>query len=97
MFVLSTFGKDPDDKLDYMVDWAGSLDGGDSILTSVWAVEEGSCTISNPSNTATTATVWIEGGVNGEKCVIRNRVTTAAPTPIPRTMDQSIVLYIRSR
>lgn len=88
---LSWPNKDPDEVLDYKLDWTARLDG-DTISTSTWTVPAG-LTNAGDSNTTTAATVWISDGTEGTKYTILNRITTAAG----RTMDQSVSLYIQSR
>jgi len=71
--------KDPDEKLDYTVNWATWL-GVDTIASSVWAVDTGLTISSSPavSNTTTTATAWVEGGTNKNRYKLTNTITTAA-------------------
>lgn len=89
--------KDPDEVLDYEVDWQDAttptLEAGETLSTSVFSVVTGTVVIDSQSNTTTVATVWLSGGTNGEDCELLNRVTTSAG----RTYDQSIKLRIRSR
>lgn len=83
--------KDPDEVLDYHVDWTARLDG-DTILTSIWEMPVG---IIKDSDNATndSTTIWLSGGTLGANYVMVNRVTTAAG----RTMDQSVKLKVRTR
>lgn len=92
MLTLATFGKDPEDIIDYTVNWANVL-GEDTINTSTWEVEEGTVTVDSNSFTDTTTTVWVSGGVLSEKTILRNQITTDGG----RTMDQSVVLRVRTK
>ena len=95
---MSFFVKDPNAILDYQINWATWL-GSDTINTSTWTVPTG-ITAGNgsngapaPSNTTTTATVWLIGGTAGVEYTLVNRITTVAG----RTMDHSIVVIVRER
>lgn len=84
--------KDPDEVLDYQVDWSARL-GGDTIATSVFTLEQAAgLAIDSQSNAAKTATVWLSGGTNGVTGWLLNRITTAGG----RTFDEVIQLAIVS-
>lgn len=84
--------KDPDEVLDYQVDWSARL-GDDTIATSAFTLEQDAgLTIDNKSNGSKTATVWLSGGTNGETGWLLNRITTAGG----RTFDEVIQLAIVS-
>jgi hypothetical protein len=85
---IKTFVKDPNAKLDYMIDWAAWL-GADTIATSTWVTPAG-LTATSPSNTTTTATVWLESGTVGSQYLVTNRITTAGG----RTNDRSILIQV---
>jgi hypothetical protein len=83
--------KDPDEVLDYQVDWTDRLDE-DTITSSDWTVPDG-ITQDSESSSTTTATIWLSGGTLGDTYVLLNRVVTAGG----RTMDQSVRLKIKSK
>lgn len=83
--------KDPDEVLDYILDWADRL-GEDTIATSSWTVPTGINKDSDSSDD-TTATIWLSGGDEGESYSFVNRVVTAAG----RTMDQTVKLKVKTR
>lgn len=83
--------KDPDEVLDYQINWADRLDG-DTIASSSWILPDG-ITKDSDSNADTTTTVWLSGGVLGSSLLITNRIQTAGG----RTMDQSVKLKIKSK
>lgn len=90
--------KDPDEVLDYQLDWADPddprLEVGETLLTSVWSVPTGDVVVDSSDYVATgLSTVWLSGGTAGSKCVLLNRVTTSGG----RTYDQSVVLRIRDK
>lgn len=84
--------KDPDEVLDYVVNWAARLES-DTIVTSTWPTVPAGITKNSDTNTATTTTIWLSGGVLGAAYEFVNRVVTAAG----RTMDQTIKLKIKTK
>ncbi len=87
----SHFIKDPDEILDYKVDWSDWLVS-DTINTSTWTVPAG-LTAGAASNTTTTATQWISGGTAGTTYTVTNRIVTAGL----RTAERSITIKVQSR
>lgn len=90
--------KDPDEVLDYELDWADPDNGprlvtNEQLLTSVWTVPVGDVVINSSSFTAGgLSTVWLSAGTDGTACVLNNRVTTS----MGRTYDQEVKLRIRT-
>lgn len=83
--------KDPDEVLDYQIDWSTRL-GGDTISSSEWTVPDG-LTEDSATNDTTTATIWLSGGVLGKVYEVQNRIVTAGG----RTMDQTVLLAIATK
>lgn len=84
--------KDPDEVLDYQVDWSARL-GDDTISSSVFTLEQAAgLVIDSQSNAAKTATVWLSGGTTGGTGWLLNRITTAGG----RTFDEVIQVAIIS-
>lgn len=83
--------KDPDEVLDYQLDWSARLDE-DTIVTSTWVVPTG-ITKDSDTNTTDTTTIWLSGGTTGEAYTLANRITTVGG----RTMDQSVKIKIKVR
>lgn len=84
-----TWFKDPDDVLDYTIDYDGEdWLGSDTIATSSWVAETG-ITIDSDTNDTTTTTVWLSGGTADTNYIVTNSIVTAAG----REKDES--LYIR--
>jgi hypothetical protein len=75
--------KDPDDIVDLQFDWTNRLEAGETIATSAFTIDEGTITIDEvggakpPSIDGSFTTFWVRGGVDGETCVITNRVVTS--------------------
>lgn len=90
------FLKDPDAVLDYAFDWSAWLAAeNDTIATVEWEVPAGITqeTDPAPSNTDTTATVWLSGGTDGQNYLVTCRITTAAG----RVDDRTMRISVRSR
>ena len=87
---MFTSAKDPDDALDYLVDWNAWLDG-DTIASSTFSlILPSGLVIDRQSWTATSSVVWLSGGIIGNSQILCRITTTAG-----RTKDQTVVLRIR--
>lgn len=91
MTILNVPNKDPDEILDYQIDWSERL-GTDIITTSIWILPGGITENSN-SFTDTTATIWLSGGTDGARYDLVNRVTSSGG----RTLEQTISLLVLAR
>ena len=95
--------KDPDEILDYQLDWANPqkprLVTNETLVSSAWTVIQGSVVLGTGTNGAPAptfapsglSTVWLKGGVIGEMCILNNRVTTSAG----RTYEEEVKLRVR--
>jgi hypothetical protein len=83
---------DPDDRIDYRIDYAGNWRDSDEIESQDWFVESGVVTIDDMALSADgqEAIVWL---VNGEPgyLVLTNRIQTA----LGRQIDTSIRVRVR--
>lgn len=84
--------KDPDEVLDYTLDWTDRLEDDETIDTSTFELASGGVNIDSSSELEGITTVWLSGGAADEVCLITNRVITSAG----RTYEQSVKLRIRS-
>lgn len=85
--------KDPDEILDYQIDWTTRLEG-DTISSSEWVIVSGvGLTANNAAKTDTTTRIWLTGGTEGVTYILRNRVVTAGL----RTMDQTAQILIATK
>lgn len=82
--MATTIDKDPSAILDYTFDWAKWLAAGETISTSTWTVSN--VTKDSDSNTTTTATVWLSGGIAGTSGSAVNRIVTSAGRQDERTL-----------
>ena len=89
---MSTYTKDPDAVLDYVVDWTEWLGSDDVITEASWQVAP-PLSVTSSENTEHTATVWLAGGEIGET----HRATCRIVTNKGRTEDRTIRLRIAHR
>ena len=89
MSVLRTITKDPNEVLDYTIDWSIFLDG-DTISSDIWTVASGITSVLETS-TATTSTIWLSGGTLATSYTVANKIVTAAGRTAERTLTISIV------
>lgn len=87
--------KDPDEVLDYKIDWTDRMASNDTIATSTWTITETDGVLVKGTNsfTDTTTTVWLSAGTDGQTYELNNRITTS----LLRTMDQTVRIRIKSR
>ncbi len=85
--------KDPNEVLDYQMDWSDRLEDGETILTSTFVVASGDIAKDSQEFSGALTTVWFSGGTEGVKNVITNRVVTSDG----RTYDESAIIRIRSK
>lgn len=90
---LSFDAKDPDEVLDYTLDWSARLPDSDTIATSTWIISGSGLTEDTDSKTDTTTTIWLSGGTLNTQYDLTNRVVTVGG----RTMDQTVKLKIRAK
>jgi hypothetical protein len=82
--------KDPDEILDYSINWVQPL-ANDTIVTSTWAISgPGGLTQTTATNTATLATIWLSGGTLSQTYAVKNTIVTAGG----RTFDQTVNIKI---
>ncbi len=81
--------KDPNDILDYAMNWAGALPPGDSLLGAVWLVPAG-LTLGATSVQGTKTIAWFSGGTAGQVYPVTCRVTTT----LGRQFDHTVELEV---
>jgi hypothetical protein len=94
---FDTFCKDPDERLDYSIDWSARLSQGEDIVSSTWDVDPGNGTLIVVTTThgTSSATIWIEGGTMDADYLLTNHVTTDSSPA--RRFDRTIRIKIRQR
>lgn len=82
--------KDPDDVLDYSIDWSAVLEAdGDTISGVVWTFPDG-LTKQSDSVEGSATFAWISGGADGARYSVGCRITTAGGRIYDRTMSISV-------
>jgi hypothetical protein len=85
--------KDPDDILDYYVDWSNALDEeGDTISSSTWIIPTG-ITKNSDTKADLVSAIWLSGGTIGQRYSLTNRIVTSGG----RTMDQTVKIKIKAK
>lgn len=85
--------KDPNAVLDYTVDWTDWLTPVADVIVSVEWVPSTGITVVSSSNTSTTATAFVSGGVVDADEFVTCRITTAGG----RTDDRTIYFSMTER
>lgn len=89
--------KDPNDVIDYHVNWSGWLREGETLTASSWTVQSGLTKIADPISsvvdpfTDTNATVWVSGGTVGSSYTALNHITTSQG----RQKDKTITIRVK--
>jgi hypothetical protein len=87
--------KDPNEVLDFQIDWSARLASDETISTSSWTITGADSVLVEDSNDIddTNTIIWLSAGTLGERYLLTNRITTTGG----RTMDQSAYLKIRAK
>ena len=74
---MPVWTKDPNDVVDYTLDWSTQLNSDDSIVAVVYVISPASeLTVLSTNFTATQATCWLQAGVLDLTYAVTCRVTT---------------------
>jgi hypothetical protein len=85
--------KDPDEVVDYQLDWADRL-AGDTIGTASFTVSSGDVTLSDPDHdSGSLSQVTVSAGTGGTKAKVLCQIVTNAG----QTLQQTATLLIRAR
>ena len=90
-FSIGNFIKDPDETLDYTVDYSAFLPATDEITSAAW--NAGTLSVTSQSFSDKTATVWLSGGVEGTKYTVTSRIVTSEG----RIVERSFIIKVKSR
>ena len=82
--------KDPNETLDYRLNWRARIPAGDKITSSAWSSPAG---ITKGVNTYTdyTTTLWLSAGTIGETYSFTNTVNTQAGRILEQTVEITVV------
>lgn len=90
MFTAKWPKKDPEEVLDYSVDWTARLAGDTIASCTATLLSAAGVTIDITSNTTTTTTVWLSGGTIGQTAVVKFHIITGANREMERTISVRI-------
>ena len=85
--------KDPDEILDYEIDWSTRVVNGDTIGLSFWDAQPGGLTMLSDSVAGLSTIIWLQAGIEGTTYSLTNHIYTTGG----RQMDQTVRLRIKSK
>lgn len=85
--------KDPNEVLDYAIDWSQRNLGNDVVALFEATTQSGSIVVQSSEVSKLITTIWLSGGMDGETCTILLRITTAAG----RVLDETVKIKIKAR
>lgn len=88
---LTWASKDPDELLDYSLNWSQAL-AGDTIVNSDWAISDSSLVENHSTNSSSSTVIWLEDGALNQTYTVTNTIETAAG----RIFQQSVNIRILS-
>lgn len=94
--MLSWPNKDPDERLDYVMDWTAEMSARqDDIIQSLWFIvnDDATLTIESDGVDGHLTYVWLTGGEDRRNYQLTNRVTTSGG----RIYDRSVLLLITQK
>lgn len=92
MAVLNTYSKQPNDVLDYDLDYSEFLSAGDSLSNlSTAAVSPSGLTVHTPLVIGKTLKIWVQGGSAG----VKYKVTVQAVTVLGRTKEDELIFRVK--
>jgi len=84
--------KDPDEVLDYLLDWSAvPLENGETISESTWESDVSGIAIGSSSIVDCSTVVWLSGGVAGTSYKLTNHIVTSEA----REYDQSVTIRVK--
>lgn len=94
---MASFVKDPDEVLDYTLDWSVYLPDGDTVQTASWTIPAGISESTEDGHEHSVngkfTTVWLAGGTEPEDYLITCRIVSAQGRQVERTFE----IAVRSR
>jgi len=77
----------PTELLDWTINWATRGLGNDTIASSAWALSSTDSTLGSHSQTTTTTTTWLTGGIPGNVYTITNTIVTSGGREMQETVS----------
>lgn len=91
MTVLATYTKDPDEVLDYTIDYAPLLEDDETITTSTWEITPTGLTEDDTAESDQESTIWVSAGSHGVRYELVNTIVTDQG----RTFLRAIAISVR--
>lgn len=85
------YTKDPSAVLDYKIDWSEWLPENDRIVSASFVVSDDDMTVDDVVFDDTSATVWLSGGVAGQRYTVTNHIVTEDG----REDDRSLIIICK--
>lgn len=85
------YTKDPSAVLDYKIDWSEWLPENDRIVSASFVVSDDDMTVDDVVFNDTSATVWLSGGVAGQRYTVTNHIVTEDG----REDDRSLIIICK--
>lgn len=90
MAIASWSAKDPNDVLDYSIDWTALLIGGETVSTASWSVSPSGLTIGTTAISSPNTSAWLSGGTAGVQYAVTCQIDTSASRSYERTVLISV-------
>lgn len=88
---MPQFPKDPHEKLDYFFDWSAWLLT--DTISSATVTASAGLTLESFTQTATSVTAWVSGGISGQPYEVTCKITTTSG----RVAERSFILQVNNR
>ena len=83
--------KQPDERLDYEIDYSRYFRDDDAVISAVVVGATEGITVEDISNTNTRSKFWVEGGDDGEEYVIKILATTS----FGRKLEDDVIIPVK--
>lgn len=87
MSIVATYSKQPDERLDYDVDYAEWIPALDSLLIATVTVSPAGMIVDSPLILTDVVKLWVSGGTSG----VRYKVTLTVTTTLGRIKQDEII------
>jgi hypothetical protein len=90
---MAYFVKDPDETLDYQINFGSLLESSETVTSSTFTPDAGLTKVSESFTSAGISTVFISGGTNGTTYKVKCEITTSGG----RTYNRTIFVEIKDK
>jgi hypothetical protein len=85
--------KDPQESIDYAIDWSDFMAASETISASSWSVTSTALSIGTVAATTLITAAFVSGGVNGDVYRLTNKITTNQT----RVAERSVIIRVEER